>query len=89
MLVFGPVPSRRLGNSLGVNNIPFKHCSYSCVYCQLGRTPKTTVERGEFYEPKDILDSVRRRIDAVRKEKVDYITFVPDGEPTLDKKSRC
>ncbi|MDH4209208.1 MAG: radical SAM protein, partial [Anaerolineae bacterium] len=48
-LAFGPVPSRRLGRSLGINNVPPKVCSYSCVYCQLGRTIKMRAERQEFY----------------------------------------
>ncbi len=81
MKVFGPVPSRRLGRSLGVNNIPTKFCTYSCVYCQLGRSI-LTVERREFFKPDDIFREVERRIESVKD--VDYITFVPEGEPTLD-----
>jgi wyosine [tRNA(Phe)-imidazoG37] synthetase (radical SAM superfamily) len=85
-LAFGPVPSRRLGKSLGVNNIPPKVCSYSCVYCQLGRTSEKTVERQVFYQPCDILKEVRRKVDiaTLRNERIDYLTFVSDGEPTLD-----
>jgi len=81
--VFGPVPSRRLGNSLGVNNIPIKHCSYSCVYCQVGRTTNLTVGRRTFYEPRRIIEEV---VSAVEEYlgKIDYITFVPNGEPALD-----
>jgi len=83
---FGPVPSRRLGKSLGINNIPAKTCSYSCVYCQLGRTIKMTADRQAFYESEDISKDVRRKVDgaALRNERIDYLTFVPDGEPTLD-----
>lgn len=86
MLAFGPVPSRRLGRSLGINNVPFKTCSYSCVYCQLGRTSIITVNRRAFYKPKEIFKEVKRKIDeaVLRNEKIDYLTFVPDGEPTLD-----
>jgi len=86
MLAFGPVPSRRLGRSLGINNIPAKICSYSCVYCQLGKTINMTVKRRAFYEPKSIMEEVKRKIDeaSLRNEKIDYLTFVPDGEPTLD-----
>jgi len=86
MIAFGPVPSRRLGQSLGVNNIPPKVCTYACVYCQLGRTIKMQVERQAFYEPEKILEAVRDKVDKVRRigEPVDYLTFVPDGEPTLD-----
>ncbi|AMM53955.1 radical SAM protein [Pyrococcus kukulkanii] len=86
MIAFGPVPSRRLGKSLGVNNIPDKVCSYACVYCQIGRTIKMQVERQEFYDPKEIVEDVERKVnEALEKgERIDYITFVPDGEPTLD-----
>ena len=85
-LVFGPVPSRRLGRSLGVNNIPAKVCSYNCVYCQLGRTFAPVAERRSFYSPKDIFRAVEKRVKELesRGERIDYITFVPDGEPTLD-----
>lgn len=83
---FGPVASRRLGKSLGVNGIPAKTCSYSCVYCQLGKTMDMTTERQAFYKPEDIFEEVKRKVEqaASRNEKVDYLTFVPDGEPTLD-----
>jgi len=85
-LAFGPVPSRRLGKSLGINNIPAKTCSYSCVYCQLGRTINMATERQAFYTPEDIFREVKRKVDEAssRNERVDYLTFVPDGEPTLD-----
>jgi wyosine [tRNA(Phe)-imidazoG37] synthetase (radical SAM superfamily) len=85
-LAFGPVPSRRLGKSLGINNIPAKTCSYSCVYCQLGRTINMTTGRQSFYKPEDICREVERKVDEAssRNERVDYLTFVPDGEPTLD-----
>ena len=81
MLVFGPVPSRRLGRSLGVNNIPAKICSYSCVYCQLGTTIKISIERRPFYDPEKIFKEAENKVKNVQ---ADYITFVPDGEPTLD-----
>lgn len=84
-LVYGPVPSRRLGRSLGVNNIPPKLCTYSCTYCQVGPTMSLTVDRGVLYRPRDIVEAVERRLEAIRPEEVvDHITFVPDGEPTLD-----
>ena len=85
-LAFGPVPSRRLGKSLGINNIPAKTCSYSCVYCQLGRTMNITTERQSFYKPEDIFKEVKRKVVGAssRNERIDYLTFVPDGEPTLD-----
>ena len=85
-LAFGPVPSRRLGKSLGINNIPAKTCSYSCVYCQLGRTVNMTTKRQTFYKPEDIFEETKRKVNEAssRDERIDYITFVPDGEPTLD-----
>lgn len=82
-LAFGPVPSRRLGRSLGVNNVPYKTCPYSCVYCQLGRTTNLTVERKRFYDWKSVIDSVAEALSGLQGG-VDYVTFVPDGEPTLD-----
>jgi len=86
MIAFGPVPSRRLGRSLGINNIPPKVCTYSCVYCQLGRTIKMQVERRAFYKPEGVWQDVQRKVEKVRRagETIDYLTFVPDGEPTLD-----
>lgn len=86
MISYGPVPSRRLGKSLGINNIPPKNCTYSCVYCQLGRTLNMQVERKEFYKPEKIIESVKDKVKKARQknETIDYLTFVPDGEPTLD-----
>ena len=86
MIAFGPVPSRRLGQSLGINNIPPKVCTYSCVYCQVGKTHRMQVERSPFYEPEDIFSSVRKLVKKAGKkgESIDYLTFVSDGEPTLD-----
>jgi wyosine [tRNA(Phe)-imidazoG37] synthetase (radical SAM superfamily) len=86
MLAFGPVPSRRLGRSLGINNIPPKACTYACVYCQLGRTTRMRAERRSFYSLADFLQDVHTRIDEAKAagEQIDYLTFVPDGEPTLD-----
>lgn len=85
-IAFGPVPSRRLGRSLGINNILQKTCSYSCVYCQLGKTSNILINRQAFYKPEDILTEVKRKVNAasLRGEKIDYLTFVPNGEPTLD-----
>lgn len=83
---FGPVPSRRLGKSLGINNIPAKICTYSCVYCQVGQTTEMLTDRSSFYPPEDIFRDVQSRLSKAREasERVDYLTFVPDGEPTLD-----
>jgi len=86
MLTFGPVPSRRLGRSLGINNIPPKFCSYSCLYCQVGRTVNKEIALRTFYQPDEIFQAVKAQISAAQAagEKIDYLTFVPDGEPTLD-----
>jgi len=85
-IAFGPVPSRRLGRSLGINNIPPKTCTYSCIYCQLGKTSSLIVDRRVFYKPEDIFREVKRKVNEAfsKNEKIDYLTFVPDGEPTLD-----
>jgi wyosine [tRNA(Phe)-imidazoG37] synthetase (radical SAM superfamily) len=86
MRAFGPVPSRRLGRSLGINNIPPKACSYACVYCQVGRTTAMQVERRRFYDPDEIVSDVHAKVRQVTEagEAIDYLCFVPDGEPTLD-----
>lgn len=86
MIAFGPVPSRRLGRSMGINNIPAKICSYGCVYCQLGKTILKSALRKAYYSPDDIYADVEKKVgDAREKEvEIDYLTFVPDGEPTLD-----
>ncbi len=83
---FGPVPSRRLGASLGINNITPKFCSYSCIYCQLGNTLSLSAVRGTFHDPQILVDEVMARIRYMRGKgvRIDYLTFVPDGEPTLD-----
>ena len=79
MIAFGPVPSRRLGHSLGINNIPPKICTYSCVYCQLGRTIKMQAERRMFYNPQKILRDVQ---DKVKKAggPIDYLTVTFQGQ---------
>jgi len=86
MIAFGPVPSRRLGRSLGINNIPAKICSFSCVYCQLGKTLQMQIKRQSFYPPEQILAEVADKVEEAKQrgERIDYLTFVPDGEPTLD-----
>jgi len=86
MLTFGPIPSRRLGRSLGINNILHKICTYSCVYCQLGKTVNMEVKPRSFYPPQKILNEVQDKVEKTKKmqESIDYLTFVPNGEPTLD-----
>ncbi|MBW2282552.1 MAG: radical SAM protein [Deltaproteobacteria bacterium] len=80
--VFGPVPSRRLGRSLGVDPIPFKTCNWNCVYCQLGYTAPLTGERKDYYPPGEI---VAETLQAVTEHELDWITFVGSGEPSLHK----
>ena len=80
-IAFGPIVSRRFGRSLGVNHLPSKHCTCSCVYCQLGPTPRTSIERRVFYSTDEIADAVEQR---ARGQQFDVISFVPEGEPTLD-----
>lgn len=84
--IFGPVPSRRLGKSLGVNNIPYKSCTYSCIYCQVGKAIKMQTNRQEFYNPEELVSEVKALLSNIQDKKdfPDYITIVPDGEPTLD-----
>ncbi|MEA3548368.1 MAG: radical SAM protein [Thermodesulfobacteriota bacterium] len=86
MIAFGPVPSRRLGRSLGVNNIPPKNCTYSCIYCQVGNIGKIQFERRELYRPEIIAQEVEKKVKKIMElgESIDYLAFVPDGEPTLD-----
>jgi wyosine [tRNA(Phe)-imidazoG37] synthetase (radical SAM superfamily) len=86
MKVFGPVPSRRLGSSLGINNIPPKFCTYSCVYCQIGKTEQLSPRRQEFYSPTELAEEAKEKVAKIKKggTGIDYLSFVPDGEPTLD-----
>lgn len=79
--LFGPVPSRRLGRSLGVDLIPFKTCSMNCTFCQLGETPHATSARGEHVPIREVLDELDRwkRADGA----ADHITLAGSGEPTL------
>ncbi len=80
--LYGPVPSRRLGLSLGVDIVPFKVCTLDCVYCQLGRTTQKSIERKEFVPVKDVLSELKKRI--AKGLTADYITFSGSGEPTLN-----
>ena len=86
MIAFGPVPSRRLGKSLGINNIPPTHCTYACIYCQLGKTVGMRIKRRSYFSPEHIYEQVSEKVRRAREhgEEIDYLTFVPDGEPMLD-----
>src|SRR6056297_81187 len=79
--IYGPVPSRRLGLSLGVSPIPSRTCNYSCIYCQLGRTKHLTNERKNFFSVDDIIAELEDYIKS--NAKYDIITIVGEGEPTL------
>jgi wyosine [tRNA(Phe)-imidazoG37] synthetase (radical SAM superfamily) len=79
--VYGPVPSRRFGLSLGVDLVPYKTCSYDCVYCQLGRTEQTTLRRQAFFEPEVIAVEVQKALE--QGPKPDVVTLAGSGEPTL------
>jgi wyosine [tRNA(Phe)-imidazoG37] synthetase (radical SAM superfamily) len=81
--VFGPVPSRRLGQSLGIDTIPLKTCNWNCVYCQLGRTQPLTYKRADYFPPADILAEIRQALEVHQPDEIDWITFVGSGEPTL------
>jgi wyosine [tRNA(Phe)-imidazoG37] synthetase (radical SAM superfamily) len=78
---FGPVPSRRLGRSLGIDFVPFKTCSYDCIYCQLGRTTAKTMERKEYCPVDAVVNEVKEKLKKVSPP--DYITLSGSGEPTL------
>jgi wyosine [tRNA(Phe)-imidazoG37] synthetase (radical SAM superfamily) len=81
--VFGPVPSRRLGQSLGVDTIPLKTCNWNCAYCQLGRTQPVSYQRADYFPPADILAEVQQALEAHKPGEIDWVTFVGSGEPTL------
>ena len=79
--VFGPLSSRRLGRSLGVDLLPFKTCSLNCVYCECGATTNLTTERGDFYPASRVLEELEEFF--AKHVNIDYVTFSGMGEPTL------
>ncbi len=79
--LYGPVPSRRLGRSLGIDLVPFKTCTYDCIYCQLGRTTNKTMERRPYVPVKDILSELKIKLAIGGSP--DYISIAGSGEPTL------
>lgn len=81
--VFGPVPSRRLGQSLGIDPVPFKTCNWNCVYCQLGRSKPLVNERREYFPREEILAEVEQALAAHKPGEIDWVTFVGSGETTL------
>lgn len=82
--VYGPVPSRRLGRSLGIDPLPSKTCNYQCIYCQLGKTTCFTNRRSNFYPKEEIISEIKTAIE-LNEDNIDYVTFVGSGEPTLYK----
>lgn len=86
-VIFGPVPSRRLGQSLGIINVSPKQCTYSCVYCQIGKTKSPHTNRDIYFTPDKVYQAVTRKVRKLNAlgRKIDYLTFVPTGEPALDK----
>jgi wyosine [tRNA(Phe)-imidazoG37] synthetase (radical SAM superfamily) len=80
--LYGPVPSRRLGRSLGVDIVPFKLCTLDCVYCQLGRTTKKTIRRGDFVPVESVLAELKDRL--AEGLEADFISISGSGEPTLN-----
>lgn len=81
--IFGPVPSRRLGLSLGIDLVPHKTCTFDCIYCECGKTTNLVVERKSWFNPDEILNDLSEVIR--RNIQIDYITFSGSGEPTLSK----
>lgn len=79
--IYGPVPSRRLGLSLGISPIPKKYCNYACIYCQLGRTDHLTNTRASYFPVADLLDEFRHYIET--GVLFDVVTIVGEGEPLL------
>ena len=81
--VFGPVPSRRLGQSLGIDPVPLKTCNWNCVYCQLGRSIPLTNERREFFPREEIIVEVEQALAFHAPGDIDWVTFIGSGETTL------
>ena len=81
--VFGPVPSRRLGRSLGIDLVPFKTCTYNCIYCQLGPTTHQTLERRPYVPARLVIEQLQEKLSSLSSAP-DYVTFSGSGEPTLN-----
>lgn len=81
--IFGPVPSRRMGLSVGISPIPDGHCNYSCIYCQLGRTHNMTNKREEYFNCEEIVGEFKEYLKDLKK--YDVVTIVGEGEPLLYK----
>jgi wyosine [tRNA(Phe)-imidazoG37] synthetase (radical SAM superfamily) len=82
--IFGPVHSRRLGFSLGIDVVPAKTCTFNCIFCQLGRTTHQTIERQEYVPTEEVMTELEAYLE--KDGKADYLTFSGSGEPTLHSK---
>jgi len=80
--LYGPVPSRRLGRSLGIDLVPHKICTYDCIYCQIGNTTEKTLARKEYIPVKEVLEEVKRFLNEGTSS-IDYLSLSGSGEPTL------
>ncbi len=80
--IFGPVPSRRLGISLGIDIVPMKTCSMSCIYCQVGKTSRTTISRQNYVSAREIVKELEEYLK--KSSQPNWITFSGSGEPTLN-----
>jgi wyosine [tRNA(Phe)-imidazoG37] synthetase (radical SAM superfamily) len=85
--LYGPVPSRRLGRSLGVDLVPHKICSYDCIYCQVGKTTEKTVLRKEYIPKEEVLKEVKTFLSKTDSP-IDHISLSGSGEPTLHSEIR-
>jgi len=81
--IFGPVPSRRLGSSLGIDVVPFKTCDLDCIYCEVGKTNHLTIKRDHYINIDHMLEELKRIYPAV-KDHLDVVTVTGSGEPTLN-----
>src|SRR5512137_2480989 len=85
--LYGPVPSRRLGRSLGVDLVPHKICTYDCIYCQIGKTTKKTLTRKEYVPVKEIIEEVKQFLKEGTSS-IDHLSLTGSGEPTLHSEIR-
>jgi wyosine [tRNA(Phe)-imidazoG37] synthetase (radical SAM superfamily) len=85
--LYGPVPSRRLGRSLGIDLVPHKVCTYDCIYCQVGETTEKTLLRKEYFPVEEVLEEVKAFLSN-GKTSVDHLSLSGSGEPTLHSKIR-
>jgi wyosine [tRNA(Phe)-imidazoG37] synthetase (radical SAM superfamily) len=85
--LYGPVPSRRLGRSLGIDLVPHKICTYDCIYCQIGKTTEKTLARKEYVPVKEVMEEVKNFLER-EVSSIDYLSLTGSGEPTLHSQIR-